>query len=106
MLKLLRFAILPVLAISLVGCKGEDSEIDTSVNETKSNTTASLPAGTTIYANAMGVAVCPIMKDEIADITKASGHYDYKGKRYYMCCPPCLEKVEKDPTILDNIAAL
>lgn len=106
MMKLLRFAILPTLAISLVGCKAEDPEIDTSASEPAGSKSVSLPAGTTIYANAKGVAVCPIMKDEIADVTKASGHYDYKGKRYYMCCPPCLERVEKDPKILDNLSAL
>lgn len=42
-------------------------------------------------------AICPVMGDEIPDITKASGSSVYKGKTYYFCCPACKPQFDKDP---------
>lgn len=37
--------------------------------------------------------VCPVMGGKI----NKSLYYDYQGKRIYVCCPPCLGELEKDP---------
>lgn len=41
------------------------------------------------------MASCPVLgttmpKDKMIP-------YDYKGKTYYFCCPPCVEQFKKDP---------
>jgi YHS domain-containing protein len=55
------------------------------------------PAATTAKPAAIQSAVCPITGEKIADVSKAAGHSDYKGKTYYFCCPSCKPKFDKDP---------
>jgi len=41
----------------------------------------------------VGNKICPVMGGEVnSDIS-----YVYEGKRYYFCCPPCIEKFKSDP---------
>jgi YHS domain-containing protein len=40
--------------------------------------------------------VCPVMKEEVEDVAGAA-YSDYKGKRYYFCCPGCKPKFDKNP---------
>ncbi|RYG88268.1 YHS domain-containing protein [bacterium] len=45
-------------------------------------------------------AMCSVMHNDPVDIAKATkdGLFtDYKGKRYYFCCPACKPTFEKDP---------
>jgi len=42
-------------------------------------------------------AVCPVMKAEIPDVSKAAGSSVYKGKTYYFCCAGCKPAFDKDP---------
>jgi YHS domain-containing protein len=42
-------------------------------------------------------AVCPVMGNEIPDVTKAAGKSVYKGKTYYFCCPGCKPEFDKNP---------
>ena len=56
-------------------------------------TSASLP----IYKNDKGEMICPVSGDVVKSIDKAAGFQDYKGKRYYFCCPMCPPKFKADP---------
>lgn len=40
--------------------------------------------------------MCPVMKEEVEDVATAA-YSDYKGKRYYFCCPSCKPKFDKNP---------
>lgn len=43
---------------------------------------------------------CAVMKDDpvnIKDATAKKMYADYKGNRYFFCCPGCKPKFEKDP---------
>lgn len=40
--------------------------------------------------------ICPVMKGEVTDISKAQKSV-YKGKTYYFCCAGCKPKFDKDP---------
>ena len=43
---------------------------------------------------------CPVMtknKVNIAKATKAKMYADYKGNRYFFCCPGCPEAFKKNP---------
>ncbi|MFC2157809.1 YHS domain-containing protein [Acidobacteriota bacterium] len=40
--------------------------------------------------------ICPVMKNEVKDISKAP-RYEYKGKTYYFCCAGCVDKFKADP---------
>lgn len=42
------------------------------------------------------VVMCPVMKEEVLDTASAT-FSDYKGKRYYFCCPGCKPKFDKNP---------
>ncbi len=46
-------------------------------------------------------AAAPQAKDPICGMTvdpkTAAGQHEYKGKTYYFCCKPCLEKFKADP---------
>ena len=57
-------------------------------------------AATTKPAAKAKVMHCAVMAtDEIkvADATKSKLFADYKGKRYYFCCPNCVGSFKKDP---------
>lgn len=43
-----------------------------------------LPAKEALY--------CPVSKEVVPSYSAASGYVDYKGIRYYMCCPGCESK--------------
>ncbi|MCS7078736.1 MAG: YHS domain-containing protein [Chloracidobacterium sp.] len=40
--------------------------------------------------------ICPVTLEEVED-TAAAAHSDYRGKRYYFCCPACKPKFDKNP---------
>ena len=42
---------------------------------------------------------CPVTGDavNIAKATKAHMYADYKGRRYFFCCPGCPEQFQKNP---------
>ncbi|MBV6457401.1 MAG: hypothetical protein HONBIEJF_00509 [Fimbriimonadaceae bacterium] len=40
---------------------------------------------------------CPVMGGEIKSVAKASEYVDYKGTRYYTCCPGCVARFKADP---------
>lgn len=40
-----------------------------------------------------GNAFCPITGEKVDKHTS----YVYEGKRYYFCCPMCIEEFKKDP---------
>jgi len=48
-------------------------------------------------ANKPVSAVCPVMKEKMADVSKAYGKSVYKGKTYYFCCRSCKTAFDKDP---------
>ncbi len=41
-------------------------------------------------------SICPVMLEEVEDTSEAA-YSDYKGKRYYFCCPACKPKFDKNP---------
>ncbi len=43
-----------------------------------------------------GKPICPVMLDEVEDLADAA-YSDYRGKRYYFCCPACKPKFDKNP---------
>ncbi|MGQ9897536.1 MAG: YHS domain-containing protein [Acidobacteriota bacterium] len=43
-----------------------------------------------------GKPICPVMLDEVEDLSEAA-YSDYRGKRYYFCCPVCKSKFDKNP---------
>lgn len=40
--------------------------------------------------------ICPVMLEEVEDPASAP-YSDYRGKRYYFCCPACKPKFDKNP---------
>ncbi len=47
-----------------------------------------------------GMTACAVMPKDVISIADAekAGHYsDYKGKRYYFCCPGCKPSFDKNP---------
>lgn len=43
-----------------------------------------------------GKPICPVMGHEVEDPAEAA-YSDYRGKRYYFCCPACKPKFDKNP---------
>ncbi len=43
-----------------------------------------------------GKPICPVMLDEVEDPSDAA-YSNYRGKRYYFCCPACKPKFDKNP---------
>ncbi len=43
----------------------------------------------TVYRNASGKLMCPVMDVPIESEERAFGFADWKGKRYYFCCDGC-----------------
>lgn len=50
------------------------------------------------FTNDKGEVVCPVMNTVIPDKSKAVGHQDVDGKRYYFCCGGCPDEFAADPT--------
>lgn len=49
----------------------------------------------TIHANfATAQGICPVMKHELPKNAKWA---IVQGQIFYVCCPPCIEKIEADP---------
>lgn len=40
---------------------------------------------------------CPVMKEEVKNISESGGYSDVDGVRYYICCPGCLQSFKADP---------
>ena len=45
------------------------------------------------YAKETNQTTCPVLGSPI----NKKVYVDYKGKRVYFCCPPCISKFNKDP---------
>jgi YHS domain-containing protein len=43
-----------------------------------------------------GKPICPVMLNEVEDSSSAT-YSDYRGKRYYFCCPACKPKFDRSP---------
>jgi len=44
---------------------------------------------------------CAVMKGDMVDIvksTKSKSFADYKGRRYFFCCPHCIGQFKADPS--------
>jgi YHS domain-containing protein len=44
---------------------------------------------------------CAVMKGDmvgVAEATKEGKFADYKGRRYFFCCPHCISEFKKDPS--------
>ena len=41
--------------------------------------------------------VCPVMKEAVANYSKADSYVDYKDVRYYLCCAGCVKPMQTDP---------
>ncbi|MEO7453566.1 MAG: YHS domain-containing protein [Fimbriimonadales bacterium] len=88
------FAAALLLGGILGGCSAEAPADNNSTEPT-----SSIEGGTTtpvVFANDKGVALCPVMGDEIKD-TAGLKYEDYEGKRYYFCCDVCPEKFHAEP---------
>jgi len=49
---------------------------------------------------------CPVMKEEVKDLSHSGGYADVNGVRYYICCSQCADMLRKDPSkYLDADAA-
>ena len=40
---------------------------------------------------------CPVMKQEVKDLSMSGGYTDVKGVRWYICCSQCADMLAKDP---------
>lgn len=56
----------------------------------------SLP-GSYAYAPSRESVTCPVMKKTVESHSSAAGFADFRGVRYYFCCPGCDEDFAKDP---------
>lgn len=45
----------------------------------------------------MEALYCPVGKEAVPSMAKASDYADYDGVRYYLCCPGCMDPFQKDP---------
>lgn len=96
------------LSAFLIGCSGEEAPAD---EATETTTTA--PAGGSeegsvelvAFTNGDGKLVCPLMGSVIENEEDAVGWVEHDGKKYAMCCAPCLEKGTKDPAMVAEKAA-
>ena len=50
-----------------------------------------------VKAKPIHCAVMATDEIKVADATKSKLFADYKGKRYYFCCPNCAGSFKKDP---------
>jgi YHS domain-containing protein len=41
---------------------------------------------------------CTVMNHPIKHFASTGGYVDHEGTRYYVCCPACLPKLQKEPT--------
>ena len=40
---------------------------------------------------------CPVMKEEVNDLSQSGGYADVNGVRYYICCSKCAAMLAKEP---------
>jgi YHS domain-containing protein len=50
-------------------------------------------AGSVGYAKEANQVKCPVLSGPV----NRNVYTDYKGKRIYFCCPPCVQEFKKDP---------
>lgn len=102
-----------VLGFALVGCGEKAAEPETTPPTTTSDSGATnapavegpVPkpdggmqnAAIVDYTNDKGEVICPVMGTVIKDKSKAVGHQDVDGKRYYFCCDGCPDSFKEDP---------
>lgn len=76
-----KLALVSVMSLALVGG---------AFAQTKTKAVAKTPAKIS----------CAVMKGDMTDVkdaTKSGRFSDYKGKRYFFCCPHCIESFKKEP---------
>ncbi|MEJ2306229.1 MAG: efflux RND transporter periplasmic adaptor subunit [candidate division WOR-3 bacterium] len=82
---ILSLIIMAVSALFLTSC-AESSEVETR-----------LPARSNVTDAEIGMEVtCPVMGN-VVTVTRSTPVIDYKGKRYFFCCPGCDDKFMKNP---------
>jgi YHS domain-containing protein len=59
----------------------------------KSDSSTAVPKAITVVKQLKPQTTCPVMGGEI----NKSLFVDYKGKRIFVCCEGCLEKLKKNP---------
>ncbi len=104
-MKLLNLLLAVGLAAFMFGCAPSDEAPaeGTPAPETETTMTddSSTPAGESgdmemaVFRDKDGDIVCPMMGAKISDPSKAVGHVDYEGVRYYLCCDAC-KSLEED----------
>lgn len=87
---MMKYALLVIAGVALVGlllmagCKAKTAAAP-AVNST--------PAATVTIA--ADEASCPVLGTVLKKSAMLT--YAYKGKTYYFCCPPCIERFKADP---------
>jgi YHS domain-containing protein len=72
------------------------NEVTTKVTAKKTSAPKPAPMELTVYRNAAGQLICPVMDVPIESEEKAFSFADYKGKRYYFCCDGCPKVFENN----------
>lgn len=94
MLALLIALALAVVAMgALAGCPAKQ---DTAVAPpAPASPPANEPAVAKAPAAGVETASCPVLGTTMPKDKMLT--YEYKGKTYYFCCPPCIDKFKADP---------
>jgi YHS domain-containing protein len=89
-------AMVPLLVFTLAyaGPEGDSSYIFVDLSETQTRT---LPSKIMLKPQ----TTCPVMNKPV----DKKLYVDYRGKRMYVCCPGCIEKVRKNPKKYIDILA-
>ena len=92
----LALAATALLGVLISGC-GQASSPTSDSTATSSASKAAPQVEPVSFTNEKGEILCPVTGDVIADRSKAVGHQDFEGKRYYFCCAGCPETFAKNP---------
>jgi YHS domain-containing protein len=85
-----------IVVLILSGC-GQPSVPATTPQKNATGPKRAKPAEPVAFTNSKGEILCPVTGDVIADKSKAVGHQDFNGKRYFFCCAGCPETFAKAP---------
>lgn len=101
-MKLAHFLLALGLLGLLAGCApsedapaGDTDEVGTSMtDDSASHDDGGAEMEMAVFRNKDGEIVCPKMGATISDPSKAVGHVDHEGVRYYICCDGCKELLD------------
>ena len=86
-----------VLTLVVVSCSQEqtvkEAVVETVVEENPKPAQEAIAPETPKEVAILDQPTCPVMGNPISRAL----HTDYRGKRIYFCCPPCVKKFEDDP---------